>query len=195
MHHSLEYLLTIIEAHKYFVLFPTAIFEGPIVTIISGFLIASGYLNGLTAYILILIADTIGDVLHYLVGYLLRHRRASKLLSFFRIDEKRILRVEKHFILHPKKSIIFGKLAHGVGGMIQVVAGVARMPFIEFLWISFLGTLPKSLLLLYIGYTFGKYLPQIDNYLSVGGFVLFGLTIITILGYIFSSKYLAKKAL
>lgn len=195
MHFSIETILNLIETHKYIVLFPIAIFEGPIVTVISGFLIASGYLNGVTAYILILIADTIGDALHYLVGYLLRHKRANFFLTFLRIDENRVFKIEKHFKLHPKKSIIFGKLAHGVGGIIQVVAGIALMPFIEFLWISFLGTLPKSLLLLYVGYTFGKYLPQIDNYFSVGGFVLFGLTALSVFGYIISSKYLEKKAL
>jgi membrane-associated protein len=194
MFFSLPRLLQLIETYRYALLFPIAVFEGPIATIIAGFLISLGYLNGLLAYPLILVADTIGDGLHYYVGILLRHNKANRILKILRITPERLANIEKHFILHPKKSILIAKVLHGVGGIVQIVAGLARMPFFEFLWVSFVGTLPKSLILLLVGYFFGKYIAQIDNYLSIGGGVLFGLTIASIGSYMYLSKYIEKKS-
>jgi len=189
---SLPHLLQLIETYKYVLLFPIAVFEGPIVTIVAGFLVSLGYLSVAVAYPLIVVADTIGDTLHYYLGTLLRHNKAHRILKVLRITEQRLENIEKHFVLHPKKSILFAKILHGVGGIVQIVAGLARMPFIEFLWVSFLGTLPKSLILLLVGYVFGMYLSQINNYLSIGGLLLFGLSLVSICGYILLNKYLQK---
>lgn len=191
---TLEPLLRLIETYKYWVLFPVAVFEGPIVTIIAGFLISLGYIELIVAYPLILVADTIGDALHYWAGTLLRHHKAQWLLKIFRITEARLLKIEEYFVLHPKKSILIAKILHGVGGVVQIVAGLARMPFVEFLWVSFLGTLPKSLVLLIVGYVFGTYLSKIDNYLSIGGLILFILSLISIFMYISFARYVEKKS-
>jgi len=167
MSDSLLDLLHLVETYKYLVLFPIAIFEGPIVTLVSGFLIAHGYLSGLLTYIFIIIADTIGDSLHYVLGYFLRDIRARKILKLFRITEEKIQRIEEHFVKHPKKSILSGKLLHGVGGVIQVAAGVAHMPFYEFIGLNILGTIPKTFILLCLGFLFGSYLSVIESYLTL----------------------------
>lgn len=173
MHSSLTLILHLIETYKYLVLFPVAVFEGPIVTVVSGFLVAHGFLSGFTVYILIIIADTIGDALHYLLGLFLRDERALRILKIFNITKDKILHIEAHFKEHPKKSILFGKLFHGVGGVVQVAAGVARMPFYEYIILNIIVTLPKTFILLSIGFVFGSYLSQIDGYFTITGIVIF----------------------
>lgn len=163
------------------------------VTIVAGFLIFTGYLGGPVAYIVILVGDTIGDWLHYVVGSSLRHDKAAGVMNKLRIGPDKLAHIDKHFKNHPRKSLLVGKALHGVGGIIQVIAGMSRMPLWEFIWINFLGTVPKSLLLIFIGYNFGKYLPQIDKYFRLGGTVLFSISVSLIALYIIVPKILRNR--
>src|SRR6185295_20205952 len=61
-------VLGILEHYKYLVIFPIAVIEGPIIIVISGFLVYMGFLNVYVAYVVLVVADTIGDSLYYLVG-------------------------------------------------------------------------------------------------------------------------------
>jgi membrane protein DedA with SNARE-associated domain len=193
MYFSLDELLHLLETYKYLVLFPLAILEGPIVTLTAGFLISVNYFNATITYVIILLGDSIGDALHYYAGNLLRHRKAISILNFLRVDERKLKLMKTHFEKHPKKSILFSKFAPGVGGTIQVVAGVAEMPFWQFMWLSIIGTIPKSLLLLTAGYLFGNNLKQIDNYFSIGGAVLLFVAITLIIIYLTFTKYIEKE--
>ncbi|MDB5266553.1 MAG: putative rane-associated protein [Parcubacteria group bacterium] len=194
MHLSLDYILSLLETYRYWVLFPIAVLEGPIVTIISGFLISVGYLYGLSAYVLIVAADTIGDVLHYYVGYLVRHGRGGRWLRLLRIDEAKLEKVENHFKKHPKKSVFISKFFHGVGGWIQVAAGVAGMPLREFVLYCLIGTVPKTFVLIVIGFVFGKYLSQIDSILSTASLLALLAVVFGIGGYVLVSKYFEQES-
>jgi membrane protein DedA with SNARE-associated domain len=46
------------------------------------------------------------------------------------------------------------------------------MPFPSYLWYNLLGTLPKSLALVAIGYTFGYAYNQIDSYIFQGSLIV-----------------------
>jgi membrane protein DedA with SNARE-associated domain len=50
--------------YKYFVLFPIMVVEGPIITIIAGFLVSLGHLNGLAAYAVLVAGDVTGDSIY-----------------------------------------------------------------------------------------------------------------------------------
>lgn len=74
--------------------------------------------------------------------------------------------LEKHFEKHTGKTLIIGKLAQVVGAVVLVAAGIARVPFRKFIWYNFIATLPKSLILLLIGYYSGESYVKISSYLD-----------------------------
>ncbi|KND51104.1 MAG: hypothetical protein AB198_01640 [Parcubacteria bacterium C7867-003] len=159
-------LMLILEHYKYWIIFPIAIFEGPIIIIISGFLVSLGYLNGVIAYIVVVVADMIGDSLYYLIGkYWGKSYWIKKLGKFVGYDESSEKFLEEHFKKHKIKTFLIGKVSHGLGGTIQIASGIAKVSYKEFFWLSLLGTVPKALALLLLGYFAGSYYERINDYL------------------------------
>lgn len=174
--------LTILEHYKYLVIFPVTVLEGPIITVIGGFLVYLGFLNGYVAYFLLVLGDLIGDILHYVLGrYFSKAVWFNKFLKFFGYSVRQEKTIQQHFQRHPGKTVLLGKLSHGVGGFVQIVAGMAKMDFWQFAIYSFIGSLPKSLLLFALGYYLGTSYEKIDHYMNrVGYFVILVLLFLTV---------------
>ncbi len=162
---SLQKILELIIAYRYAVIFPIAVVEGPIISIISGFLASSGYLNVYFVYPLLVFADLVGDTLYYAIGYFGGNFFIKRWGWFLNIDSSKLLKVEHHFKNHGGKWLFFGK-AQGIGTPILVAAGVIKMPYPKFLWINFVVTIFKSLILVIIGYYFGKAYVIINDYFN-----------------------------
>jgi membrane protein DedA with SNARE-associated domain len=152
--------------YKYLLLFPVLVFEGPIITVIAGFLVSLGDLDFLRTYTLAVTADLLGDSLYYAVGRLGAHRVVGRWGKYLGVTWGQVEKVKRHFDRHVGTSLVLGKLTHGVGGLILLAAGVAEVPYGVFLWFNLLGTLPKSLLFLLVGYYFGHGYQKINAYLN-----------------------------
>jgi len=153
-----------------------------------------GYFYFLMIYLIAIIADVFGDVLYYALGRWGGTSVIKRWGRYFKFTENRLNQLEQHFYQHAGKTLLLGKLAHGIGGAILVAAGTAKMPLGKFIWYNFLGTLPKSLILLLIGYYFGKTYAKFSTYLDYTALGTAGLTIFLLLLYL-SIKRLAKKTL
>ncbi len=172
-------LFTILGQYKYWIIFPIALVEGPMITIISGFLINLGVLSPFLSYFLLVIADVLGDTVYYFIGrYWRSSPRIKRLVKFLGYDESTEIYLEEHFRKHKFKTFLIGKFTHGIGGMIEIASGIARMRFIEYLFISFVTTLPKALVLILIGYYAGIYYDRIDGYFQNFAFITIGIVII-----------------
>jgi membrane protein DedA with SNARE-associated domain len=73
---------------------------------------------------------------------------------------------EKLFKNNAKKTLLFGKWGHAFGFPILISAGIVKENFQEFLWVSVVGTIPKTLFLLAIGFYFGAAYQNIDRYFT-----------------------------
>jgi membrane-associated protein len=162
----LQQIILLLTAHKYLFLFPVVVVEGPIITVIAGFLSSLGVFNIFIAYAVVVVGDIAGDVMYYAIGYYGRQRFVKRWGRFLGITLERVERLEKHFEKHTGKTLIIGKLSHGIGGVVLVAAGIARVPFRKFVWYNFIPTLPKSLILLLIGYYSGESYVRISSYLD-----------------------------
>lgn len=178
-------LLVILEKYRYWIIFPIAIFEGPIIIIISGFLVKLGYLNGLIAYTVVVVADIIGDSIYYSIGrFWGTSKFVKKLGSFVGYDDSTEKFLEEHFKKHKMKTFMIGKVSHGLGGSVQIASGIGKVSYGEFVWLSLLGTVPKTIVLILIGYFLGTYYERIDDYLhnialvTISIFLVFLLVII-----------------
>ena len=178
--------------YRYAVLLPFAIIEGPIVSIIAGFLVSIGQLNFWIVYGLLALGDIIGDVGLYALGRWGRTSFISKYGHFFGVTPDRIEKLEQFFGDHAKKTLLFGKWGHAFGLPVLLAAGAAKEPFGEFITVSILGTLPKTLVLLLIGFYFGESFTLINKYIgyAVAGMVV--LVVIAVFAYWLSMK-IAKK--
>lgn len=185
--------LSILEHYKYLVIFPITVVEGPIITVIGGFLAYLGYLNIYGAIFFLALGDWVGDGLHWVLGrYYSKANWFKKVGKFFGYDESREKIVEQHFVKHPGKTVMLAKASHGVGGLVQIAAGMAKMDFWEFMKFSLIGTIPKTLLLFFVGYYLGSSYEKINTYMNRVAYVVLFLAIFATL-YFVVKKVVNKK--
>jgi membrane protein DedA with SNARE-associated domain len=180
---SLDSIFALLLQYKYILLFPIVVVEGPIVTVIAGFLVSMGAMNLLLAYFLVVIADVCGDVMFYYFGRIGRLEWVRRWGKYFGLTEDRVKKVEVLYKKHPGKTILFGKFSHVVSAPVLIAAGISKMPLSLFIWWNFLGTLPKSLAFLMLGFYFGQAYTTINRYLN--DFFIAGSILVIILAIIF----------
>lgn len=181
--------LALLEKYKYLVIFPVAVFEGPIIIIISGFLVFLNVLNFYVAWVLLVIADTIGDSLYYLIGKYWRvSPRIKRLASFFGYNAASEKYLESHFDRHMIKTFLIAKISHGLGGSVQIASGIANVSYKNFLTYGLMGTIPKTLLLLLVGYYIGGSYVKIDGYLNKGATVVLSLVFLFVVYKILNKR-------
>ena len=161
-----DHIIPALLQYKYVFLFPAVVIEGPIITIIAGFLASLGIFNVFVVYGLAVTGDLTGDCIYYIIGRYGRTGLISRWGRYLGITVERVEKLENHFKYHRGKTLITGKIAHGVGAGILLAAGLAKVPFEEFLGFNFLATLPKSLILVLIGFYFGEAYARIYHYLD-----------------------------
>lgn len=181
--HQTNDIFLLLYQYSYFVLFPLVVIEGPIVTLIAGFLASIGFMSFPLTYVVIVTADLMGDILYYYAGRIFPNIN-------FKLKNNKIFidRLNKH----RGKILFFGKLSHAIGGPILFMAGNLRIPLVEFIWYNFLATLPKSLILLVIGFYFGITIIGSKKYFELTILGLFVLSIVLILIYTLTSKFFNK---
>lgn len=185
----IQWLLT----YKYLVLFPIVVVEGPIVTVIAGFLSSTGHLNLFIAYAVVLLGDITGDSLYYCLGRWGGIRLINRWGHRIGLTTERVNKIEQHYSSHAAKTIILGKFAHSIEIPFLVAAGVAKVPYRKFLLYVFIPSIPKSLLFILIGYYFGRAYGEIGKYLGYSAFIMIAAAIsLTVIYFIIrrvSKKY------
>jgi membrane protein DedA with SNARE-associated domain len=182
---DLAQIMVWISAYKYIAVFVLAVLEGPIITVIAGFFASLGQMSLAVAFALIVIGDLVGDFLHYAAGRWGREAFVERWGRYVGITTERVIKMEGYFSVHPLKTYAFAKFAHGIGGVALVAAGLVREPLWEFFWYNLLFTVPKSALLLALGYFFGASLASIEAYLGLAGQIIVALCIVGVIIYVF----------
>ncbi len=170
---ALDTTVHILETRGLLLLFLIAIVEGPIVTVIGAYVASLGYLNIFAVYFTVVAADLVGDAIFYMLGRAGNGVILTRWGPHFGVNEKRLLALEDHFRSHGGKTLLIGKLTHSAGFMILLAAGASRMSFYTFIWYNLLGTIPKSLFFLLIGYILGYAYNEIDSYIFRASLVIF----------------------
>lgn len=188
---SLDSLIVLLSTYKYFLLFPISVVEGPIISVIAGFLCFNGIFNLPITYFVLIMGDMVGDTLYYSIGRWGGRPFIKKWGHFFGLNENRILKLENHFKNHPGKTILIGK-TQAIGGLFLAAAGMSKMSYPLFIWFNFIGTAAKSMILLLIGYFAGHAYKLIDQYLGFYAIIITVIFFAAILIY-FSIKKLRDK--
>ena len=158
-------IIPLLETYKYLILFPLAVIEGPILTVIAGFLVSLGVMNLYIVYVIVVVGDVIGDALYYGLGrfgsgFLHRHG------PWVGVTTERLERTKAVYRDHHFKAVALSKLIYGIGLIGMVVAGSLKMPYKRFMLAALLVSLAQSAILISIGIFFGYAYVQIEHYLN-----------------------------
>ena len=185
--------------YGYPIIFLLSVYEGPFVTITASFLAASGFFSIFIIYPIVVIADLIGDIIWYYVGYFGREKiinRWGRLLGLPYDRLEKIEKINERFKKHQGKIMFGAKITHFVGFPFLIAAGILKWDIKKFVWLNFLGALPKSFLWVVIGYFFGQVSVIVIKYLKYGSYISIALFAFSIAAYFIimrvSKKYFKK---
>jgi membrane protein DedA with SNARE-associated domain len=122
------------------------------------------------------IGSTLGASITYWVARLGGRPLVDKLAHWVRIDSAHIARAEDQFHRWGAGLVLVGRVMPGIRTLINIPAGLARMPFPTFFVATFIGAYIWCTLLIGAGYALGHewtlishYLKQYFPYLLAGG--------------------------
>jgi len=174
-------LITMLGHYGYWVLIPIAVIEGPAITMVAGALVAAGQMDGVTACILLVLADLVGDLLYYALGRYGHGPLAGRLAKWLKVTPEKMAKLEQRFRANDWKLILIGK-TQGLGSIILYFAGASRMPFGRYMMLNLLGTVPKVVIFELIGYFLGlgvlssaRYINYVTGLMFGAAFILLGL--------------------
>ncbi|MEI6479079.1 MAG: VTT domain-containing protein [bacterium] len=185
----------LILKYRYLILFPILVIEGPIATLISGFLSTPDLhiFNIFFLYFFVIFADICGDNMYYWIGRL----TGKKVLEKFKIWRKKEidyeLALKDYFDKKGGVTIVLGKISHGLGWPSMVAAGGAKMSYPRFNLYCTLTSIFKSAVLLLIGYYYGKaYMSMVEYIGGLGALISTFLIFIIILFFFKKYSFLKK---
>lgn len=157
----------------------------------AGLLAAKGDLNIATIVIGCVIAAILGDQVGYWfgakVGKRLYHQKES---LFFR--KEHIEKTKEFYAKHGKMTLLLARFTPIVRTFAPIVAGVAEMPYGEFVTYNIVGGLIWAVSMPLLGYYLGSLIPNIDAYLLPIVVVIIVLSLIPAVWHLLEGK-LKKK--
>jgi membrane protein DedA with SNARE-associated domain len=175
---TLDGALHLLQAHGLWLLFPLATVEGPIVTVLAAYLARLGHMNLFLIYWIVVAADLFGDAVFYWVGRLGHGSVPERWRHRLGLDAARQTALEEHFRQAGGRTLIIGKLTHAAGLLVLLSAGSAQMPFGRFMLYNTIGTLPKSLFFLVLGYSLGAAYTAIDSWIFRASILVFAVMLV-----------------
>ena len=155
----------LVASYRYWAIFPIAVFEAPVMSIVIGFFAATGFLNVYNAFAVVTLGDFVGDTVLYAVGRWCRpwFERIGMHLNF---SAERQQKVFAYFARQDRRAIVISKLVHGVGFTGLITAGTIRVPFRRFILTCIAVTVAQSAILTVIGMLSGQAYQSFARYLG-----------------------------
>lgn len=180
----MEYFYGLLLIYKYEILLPLAIVEGPIITIIAAFLASQGILNIYLVYVIAILGNVIGDSIYYTIGRVGRHTFIKKYGHYIGLTEERVKYTEEHYKNHLLKTIFISKMVNAGIEVFLVTAGISKVNFKKFLGAILLVEVPKNIVIVLIGFYFGKSYKLIGQYLDNYFYAAFIFVIIAAIAFV-----------
>ncbi len=107
----------------------------------ASILAAKGHFNIFILASLGILAGFLGDNIGYGIGYWGRRTLVLRYGRYIFLDEPRLIRLERFFSVHGNKIVTVARFIAGLRQFNGIIAGIAKMPWLEFLIYNFLGSL------------------------------------------------------
>jgi len=99
---------------------------------------------------------TVGSIAAYAVGYYAGRPLILRNGKYILLREKHLVSAEKWFAKYGDKATFIARLLPVIRTVISLPAGIAKMNFKKFVLYSFIGSVPWTAVLAYIGYWLGS---------------------------------------
>jgi len=131
------------------------------------------------------LGSTLGASITYWVARIGGRPLVDLLVRWVKIDPAHVQRTEKQFERWGAGLVLVGRIIPGIRTIINIPAGLARMPFITFFTATFIGAYVWCTLLIGAGYVLGhewalisQYLKQYFPYLLAGGLAVIAIYVL-----------------
>ncbi|MFA5272648.1 MAG: hypothetical protein WC353_00635 [Candidatus Peribacter sp.] len=182
--------IALLLAYRYWILFPLALVEGPMVSIIAGLLVSQGIFALVPAYTIIFLGDSLPDTLYYIAGRLSHKGNFLKRYGHrFGITEHRLAALEYLWQHHTVKSVMISKWAYGLSTVLLLSAGLVRLPSRKYFSYVVPLAMAQSAALLALGYFFGSSYLVISKYIEGVGWIVTAGIVVFLVMYFFASRY------
>lgn len=109
------------------------------------------------------IGCTVGSIVAYAAGYYAGRPLILRYGRYILIREKHLVSAEKWFEKWGDKATFIARLLPVIRTVISLPAGIAKMNFKKFVLYSFVGSVPWTLMLAYIGFWLGESWDSIEG--------------------------------
>ena len=185
-------MIQLLLTYKYLILFPLSVVEGPIVTVVAGFMSRTGVFNIYLVYITVVFGDIFGDALAYCIGRFGGPVVIGRFSRIFKISPEKMEQVQEYFRLNHYKTLILSKVVHGVGVAGLLTAGHLKIPYGKFLLSCLIVSLVQSAVFIVLGIFFGQLYLQIGKYFTYYAIGISAAAVIGIFVYINRKKIFKK---
>lgn len=176
---SLEKLQELAHQYGYWAVFIGIALEntgipipGETITIVGGFLAGSGELNYWFVLLSAILGAVVGDNLGYWIGRAGGWPLLLRVGRFFRISENRLETTRQQFIKNAPRAVFFGRFVALLRIFAGPMAGIAQMPYPQFLLCNFGGATLWATIMVTISFFLGRLIPLPQ---LVQGFAEFGI--------------------
>ena len=153
---------------------------GETITIVGGFLAGNGDLKYWLVLGSAISGAVVGDNFGYWIGRTGGWLFLLKISSLFRIEEQQLERVREQFKNNAAKAVFFGRSIALLRIFAGPMAGVARMPYGQFLLCNFGGAALWGAIMVSLSFSLGKLVPLSQLVDWVAQFSIFVLILIIV---------------
>jgi len=200
-----SYIIHLIQTTGYFGIFGLMTLESVLIPIpsevtmpFSGFLVSEGILNFWLVVIVASVANLIGSLIAYYIGYFLEEAVLMNLIrkygKFILVTPKDYEDAEHWFTKYGDKIVFISRLLPAVRTVISLPAGVFEMNIKKFIIYTFVGSFIWSIVLTYVGVKLGENWDVLGGYFHKFDIVIVIAFVVLIIAYLnHKLHFLGKK--
>lgn len=184
---SLDYIQELARHYGYWAVFGGIALEntgipipGETITIVGGFLAGSGELNYWFVLASAIAGAVLGDNLGYWIGRLGGWQFFLRLGKFFRIKEQQLEKARKQFSENAPRAVFFGRFVALLRIFAGPMAGIAEMPYSQFLLCNLGGATVWATITLTLSFFLGRLMPLDRLVASIAQFGILVLIVVVI---------------
>ncbi len=174
--------------YGYIILFPLSILEGPVIMLTAGFLVSLHFFKFSAAVTMIVLGGVVGDILYYFLGLYAFSYIYNFFIKIFGLSSFKIQKLENKIKNNEAKMFILAKISPPLHIPILILAGVVKSPLDYFIYFNLLATLVKSVIIMMIGYYFGKTLVHASRFWDISMAVFLVVSVLLVLAYLKVTK-------
>lgn len=154
----------------------------------GGFLVFQGRLTFWGVVFAGTIGGTIGSIVAYLVGLWGGRPFILKYGKYFFVSKQKFDKSVEWFDKYGEVTVFTTRLMPIIRTFISLPAGIAKMNFVKFLVLTFLGSLPWSIVLTYIGVKLGQNWESVSRLFHYADIAVVLFIVVIIIYFTFKNK-------